>query len=42
MNLTIKKRELEKYCERLERKLGRTIVEKDFLLKMWAELEIDP
>lgn len=35
-------RELQKHCERLERKLGRTVVEKEFLLKKCEELGIDP
>lgn len=37
-----KQRELEKHCERLERKLDRTVVEKAFLLKKCEELGIDP
>lgn len=37
-----KQRELEKHCERLERKLGRTVVEKEFLIKKCEELGIDP
>jgi len=37
-----KQKELEKHCERLERKLGRTVVEKEFLLKKCEELGIDP
>lgn len=37
-----KQKELEKHCERLERKLGQTVVEKEFLLKKCEELGIDP
>lgn len=36
------KRELEKNCERLERKVGQLVIEKEWLEKKCVELGIDP
>ena len=38
----LEKRGLEKNCERLERKVGQLVIEKEWLEKKCAELGIDP
>ena len=38
----LEKRHLETHCERLERKVGQLVVEKEFLEKKCVQLGIDP